>query len=468
MEERSGSIQTLELSRGGTLGIEATEYAGGSNLCAKWTEQQRAIVAEELKHLLSDPAFKHSARCSTLLRGLVERALAGNFEGIKERTLGVEIFGRQPSYDTNADPIVRMTANEIRKRLAQYCQQTDRQTAVRIRLVPGSYLPEFDFELSDRPVDNRGEDTRASAASAPESSITAVAPAEAGEMLSAGTPSSPDIAGEGKAKQTVSLLHRKWVWSSAALLVAIAVSVAIANSDRFRSTQYLLWKPLLESKTALFICISDDNQLQQGIGGEQGQRIADIIATRKLPPSVDSGNSRAASWGDLIAAEGVSTWLAQRGKPTIARPSSALTLWEFRRQPAILIGSVDNPWSLILLSDLRFSVRVDPAAQTVWIQDAQNPNKRDWLEDLRNSGNTHYDYALITRFLNPETGTWILAVAGLEPNGTMAASQFLTDTITNSLIPPGVRTSRNFQIVIRVNEISGKVSIPQVVAFHTW
>jgi len=461
-------MASSNLSWGGVLGTEDIELMAGRHLNAKWTEEQRVLVAEELRHLLSDPAFKHSGRCSTLLRGIVERAVHGNPEGIKERTLGVEIFGRQPSYDTNADPIVRMTANEIRKRLAQYYQQPDRQTAVKIRLVPGTYIPEFDFDSTDTSVVNESTETQVSGVSASELQTLERPPSDAGVLAPSGGAAIPEVAKSEEAKRSPSVVRHKWIWWSAGLILIVLAGTVLWNSDLLRSTQYLLWKPLLESKTGLFICISDDNQLQQGIGGEQGQRIADIIATRKLPASVDSSNNHAASWGDLIAAEGISTWLAQRGKPTIARPTSALTLWEFRRQPAVLIGSVDNPWSLILLSNLRFSVQVDPAAQTVWIQDAQNPNKRDWVDDLRSGGTTHYDYAVITRFLNSETGTWILAVAGLDPNGTMAASQFLTDTRSNSLIPPGVRTSKNFQIVIRVDEISGKVGLPQVLAFHSW
>ena len=39
---------------------------------------------------------------------------------MKERTLGVEVFGRPPDYDTNADPVVRVTAAEIRKKIAQF------------------------------------------------------------------------------------------------------------------------------------------------------------------------------------------------------------------------------------------------------------------------------------------------------------------------------------------------------------
>ena len=62
---------------------------------------------------------------------------------LKERTLGIAVFGREPSYDTSTDPVVRATAGEIRKRIAQYYQESGREHEIRINLSPGSYVPEF-------------------------------------------------------------------------------------------------------------------------------------------------------------------------------------------------------------------------------------------------------------------------------------------------------------------------------------
>src|SRR5437867_6516627 len=74
--------------------------------------------------------------------------LDGEGERIKERTIGIEVFGRDPDYDTNLDPIVRMTAGEIRKRLAQYYVEADHERELRIELPSGSYVPEFHLTVS--------------------------------------------------------------------------------------------------------------------------------------------------------------------------------------------------------------------------------------------------------------------------------------------------------------------------------
>jgi hypothetical protein len=97
-----------------------------------------ASVREQLEKMLASPIFRNSRRYSSLFRYVVEHALAGQTEKLKERTLGVEVFGRPPDYDTNLDPVVRIAASEIRRRIAQYYYQAGHETEIRIDLPTGS------------------------------------------------------------------------------------------------------------------------------------------------------------------------------------------------------------------------------------------------------------------------------------------------------------------------------------------
>jgi hypothetical protein len=74
-----------------------------------------------------------------LLAYTVEQALLGNAGELKERTIGVEAFGREPNYDVNLDPVVRTTAAEVRKRLFQYYYSPDHAGELIIGLPVGSY-----------------------------------------------------------------------------------------------------------------------------------------------------------------------------------------------------------------------------------------------------------------------------------------------------------------------------------------
>ncbi len=64
-----------------------------------------------------DPPSRGAIVAPQFLEFVVEQAIAGNFDQLKERLIGVEFFNRQPSYDKGEDAIVRVTASDVRKRL---------------------------------------------------------------------------------------------------------------------------------------------------------------------------------------------------------------------------------------------------------------------------------------------------------------------------------------------------------------
>jgi len=109
-------------------------------------------VLAELERVLASAHFRGSRRCQSLLRRITEQTVAGDLDSLKERALGVEVFGRPPDYDTSQDPVVRASAAEIRKKLAQCYQEGGHESATRIELPPGSYLAEFHFNGEKAPT----------------------------------------------------------------------------------------------------------------------------------------------------------------------------------------------------------------------------------------------------------------------------------------------------------------------------
>src|ERR1700733_4567610 len=108
-------------------------------------KEDRAAIVQQLERLLQNPHFHKSKRFPVFLKFVVTEALAGRADNLKERTLGIEVFGKDPGYDTTDDPIVRVTAGEIRKRIAQYYQEPGHEHEIRVLLPPGSYVPQFCF-----------------------------------------------------------------------------------------------------------------------------------------------------------------------------------------------------------------------------------------------------------------------------------------------------------------------------------
>ena len=102
-----------------------------------------ALVREQLRRLVAHPLFTNSKRYPVLLAYTVEQTLLGNASELKERTIGIEAFGREPVYDVNLDPVVRTAAAEVRKRLSQYYYNPDHAGELVIELPIGSYVPTF-------------------------------------------------------------------------------------------------------------------------------------------------------------------------------------------------------------------------------------------------------------------------------------------------------------------------------------
>jgi len=109
----------------------------------KLSAEQVVSIRRALEAVISSEAFAGSKRCQDFLRLVVEHTLAGELDDLRERMIGVEMFGRPVDYDTSNDAVVRVRATEVRKRLAQYYREAAPAPAVRIELPPGSYVPEF-------------------------------------------------------------------------------------------------------------------------------------------------------------------------------------------------------------------------------------------------------------------------------------------------------------------------------------
>src|ERR1700716_397725 len=110
------------------------------HLRARFGEEERLAVRMHLDQVLQSAAFRRSPRCCEFLTYVVEQAVDGHAELLKERAIGSALFGRKPDYETAEDSIVRVRANEVRRRLLQYYEQRP-QSEVQFDLSVGRYAP---------------------------------------------------------------------------------------------------------------------------------------------------------------------------------------------------------------------------------------------------------------------------------------------------------------------------------------
>src|SRR5580698_6927145 len=225
-------------------------------------EKERAEVQRQLERLLGNPHFSNSRRFPSFLRFIVQEELDGRGDQLKERTLGIEVFGRDAGYDTTSDPIVRVTAAEIRKRIAQYYQDSSNPDELRISLPPGSYVPHFEWPKA-QPLP--------SVTSPPESldaDLHTLPISQPAALLS--DPQSPPRR-----------IHISWLVTACLLIVILAaggwslIRSRPTSLDRF-------WAPVLDSGDPVVVCFP-----QSSIEGITLRDAADPLQQKHLEEKMD-------------------------------------------------------------------------------------------------------------------------------------------------------------------------------------
>src|SRR3984885_6824958 len=100
-------------------------------------------IRRELKRILVSRSFRQVDRLQRFLSFIVEETLAGRGDRLKEYPVGVDVFGKDQSFDPRMDPIVRVQARRLRIRLTSYYQDEGQSDEVIIELPKGGYTPTF-------------------------------------------------------------------------------------------------------------------------------------------------------------------------------------------------------------------------------------------------------------------------------------------------------------------------------------
>lgn len=407
----------------------------------------RSAIQEQLERILAYPPFQNSRRYPKFLKFIVEKALSGSPEEIKERVIGIEVFDRPPSYEPASDPVVRLVAGEIRKRLAQYYIQEAHEHELRVEIPPGSYVPVFRWP----------QHGSATAEAAPAAHYGPAMPG-----LLSGETAEPDLHAEATAPRLKAESRRgRALWlMAAAVAILLAGGAAVGQwwtASRPDRLLHTFWAPFLANPDSTLICIGDwENTLNYP--GDTFNRIQ---------PGTDYvGPYDLGALGELVGV------LGRDGRHLSILLAHDATLTDLRSEPGVLIGAYNNRWTPTVLAGSRFQFRSDPAADLNYLVDTLNPDKQKWVLDAKI---VHVapmamtqDVGLISRVVSPATGQMELVIAGVGRSGTVAASEFVThpqyfEQFT-SRAPKGWE-NRNVQIVVSTNVINGRSGPPHLVMF---
>lgn len=403
---------------------------------------EKGAVQQQLEKLLASSLFNSSKRYPSFLRFVVARVLEGQTDQLKERIIGVEIFGRPADYDTNTDPIVRVTAAEIRKRIEHYYQDPKHSQEIRLFLPSGSYAPQFSWP------------GHPSGLPAPLAEL----PTRTSELAVLAVPTAPAEA------QAQRIFWRGWRTALGLALLAMAIGATAIWYAMRPTVLKQFWEPFVKSNEPVLFCIADQVQYST-------IRLRDAADPQRETTLSDT--MIAIIIDDVSPLVSVAGMLRTYGKTYRVQGESATSLTDLRRGPSVLIGAFDNSWTLRLTSPLRFHFANDQAMTQFWIEDRANPGKRQWVLNRSEQLQTgvYKDYAIVARLVDPNTDQYVVVAAGVSRGGTVAAGEFLVDPKRMdemlNLVPRDWKR-KNLEIVLETQVIQGRSGPPRISAVHVW
>jgi hypothetical protein len=407
-----------------------------------------AEVRLQLRNILESPAFHGSKRCQQFLEYACEKSLAGEVADLKERTVAVEVFGRNPHSDLGEDTIVRVGAREVRKRLAQYyVTPAGVASEIRIDLPSGSYVPDFRYVNATKEL--------------------------------------PPAVTAGHPKRRAA---RRYFLAGGAILLAAAAAVVVmtwpSRNPNLAAFQ-IFWDPVFQSPEPLLLAVAHPIVYHPSLRAlkmsEQALPPESTPLQRPIhvPPKSLNGSdlipvfNQYVGFGDMVVATQVAAMLARHSKDVRIRLASGVEFEDLRQAQTLLIGAITNRWTMELQQSWRFQFSRTPDLEAV-IVDAGAPQTKarpQWAIPARDDGLAQEDYILVSRLQSSLTGGFLLVAAGLKQFGTEAAGRLLTDpdrlgAILNRM--PTGWDKKNLQIVLHAKVIGNTPAQPEVVAWQVW
>jgi hypothetical protein len=447
------------------------------------TESDIELFQRHLKEVIEGAAFKASHRSGQFLKYIVDQAIAGHFESLKERVIGIELFGRSPTYDTGEDAIVRVTASDVRKRLLQHYGGKDGAASeFRISLPLGAYVPEI------------ARRTHSSANGNSHLHGTVAEPDQVADMAHLDSLQGPvhaplhDVVVEPPRLGVGARIPR--LSFIAALCTLALIASAVVAWNRYSVVKVvprssLLWSAFFRSPQSTQIITSDPNIAEMdGLTGSQVS-VSDyanhnyIPDPSKLTPEVINlcknilrGDKAAAV--DVPIALYIGQMALASSREVSVHAARSIQIQDLASEDNfVFLGSPrSNPWSALFGDQLDFRFVFDPKTKTEFIRNehprlqeasAYVPTAPGWQ-----TGRTFATVALVK---NPDQAGQVLLVAGATGEGTAAAGRFITDTarMNATLKECGVKSpdeGQQWQLLLQLNAMAGAPSNVDVVACH--
>jgi hypothetical protein len=409
----------------------------------------------------------------------VEKAIEGHLDCLKERVIGVELFGRSTTYDTSEDAIVRVTASDVRKRLLQHYGRYGATSGLRIALPLGSYVP----------VVTHMDGQVANGASATGTEDSPHLPPAQNEADHEPSPAAAPVPGEEKDERR-SPLRRLWM-ATAVVLCAIGLFAGGDLLGRYYgpngNTQLANspWSAFLKSPRLTHIIVSDPAMVEiQELTGHQ--ITASDYANRDYLSNPNTLSPEVRRACNVILRDGISAAvdtpiaveIAALGQ-SLAKKLRVHSARDLRMADLqtddnfVFLGSPrSDPWTSLFNDQLDFRFVFDKAVGQEVIHNFR-PRAHETTEYLPTAlgGGTGESYAIVALVQNLDQNGQVLLLAGVNAEGTEAAGRFVTDLprFSKALEECGETHSKalsHFELLLRLNTMAGSPHNTDVSACH--
>lgn len=441
-------------------------------------------VREKLREIIASRHFRSSKRSQQFLEYVVEQKLSGNESEIKERLIGIAIFGRDNNYATGDDPVVRVQAGEVRRRLERF--QAEHEDGISIELPTGTYVPIFRTRqvgtAPEAPVTDPSS-TPEAVTEKPESSGAVV------EVLRASAITLPPSSSQRILPPPETEARARPLWSAKSvglslllLLIGGVLGYTFHPPQHATTAVAQFWGPILSSPKPIVINLgkpfvytpstrlfdnyqqSHPGAFEKGVDRHNQHLPLDGDTPIKWSDMNPVSNSGPAV-GGVRAGLTLTSFLGRFGKTFNVRFGDEGSFLELRDSPAIIVGAMNNRWTTDIDNNFHFGIHDNNSYQ--YIQEAGTTHI--WRTEYSDTGAK--DYGLITRQPIGTTGQFLLKIAGLQDGGTEAACELVTnpEMLQNAIrsLPPHWET-KNLQILVSTEIIGRTAGPPQVVAVHVW
>jgi hypothetical protein len=160
--------------------------------------------------------------------------------------------------------------------------------------------------------------------------------------------------------------------------------------------------------------------------------------------------------------------LARMGKQSQVRIGTSYSFADLHNSPAIIVGALNNPWTMQLSSDPHFVFIEDSGKRVIR---EQGISGQSWSTKFGPHREVVEDFGVVTRLLGSKTDKLVVATAGITAEGTQAAGELVSNS---ELLEKALQTvpsdwaQKNLQFVVQTMVADSIPGPPQVVAIYTW